>query len=149
MQPGIDAIEIDGSQNFFAGSGPNGATVRLYVNDKFVGDAIVAGGRWLVDASKVLTQHTQTVRVDVLKPGSSDVASARRSEFRHRCAGAGSGSGFRRAASRRGQRRGAELAGPCRIDAAGSRGGGGTEQRQRRLLQPLPPPWPVLRPLPL
>ncbi len=71
--PSIDAVEIDGDRDFFAGSGPNGATVRLYVGDKYIADAIVAGGRWLVEASKVLTQRSQLVRIDVLRPGSSDV----------------------------------------------------------------------------
>ena len=48
--------------------------LRLYVNDKYIADAIVANcGRWLVDASKVLTQHSQLVRIDVLRAGSSDV----------------------------------------------------------------------------
>ena len=64
-------MEIDGDKNFFAGNGPNGATVRLYVNDKYVADAVVAGGRWLVETGKVLLAHTQTVRIDVLKPGGS------------------------------------------------------------------------------
>lgn len=70
----IDAIEIDGKANFFAGGGTEGATVRLYVDDKFVADAEVAEGRWLVEAASVLTRQSQRVRVDMLKPGTAEVA---------------------------------------------------------------------------
>jgi nucleoid-associated protein YgaU len=73
--PSIDAIEIDGERNFFAGAGAEESTVRLYVDDKFIADAIVAGGRWLVETSNVLTKPIQRVRVDMLNPGSAEVAS--------------------------------------------------------------------------
>ncbi|MDP1729885.1 MAG: LysM peptidoglycan-binding domain-containing protein [Devosia sp.] len=69
----IDAIEIDGTANFFAGGGAEGATVWLYVDDKYVADAKVAEGRWLVEARDVLTQASQRVRVDMLKPGTAEV----------------------------------------------------------------------------
>jgi nucleoid-associated protein YgaU len=72
--PSIDAIEIDGSANFFAGGGSEGATVRLYVDDQFIADAMVAGGRWLVETANVLTKPAQRVRVDMLKPGTAEVA---------------------------------------------------------------------------
>jgi nucleoid-associated protein YgaU len=76
IPPAIDAIEIDAGRNFFAGSGPDGATVRLYVDDTYVGSATVEGGRWLIETDKdVLTKNQQMVRIDVLKPGSSEVAS--------------------------------------------------------------------------
>lgn len=74
VPPSIDAIEIDGKANFFAGSGAEGATVRLYVDDQFVADARVAEGRWLVEATDVLTRRSQHVRVDMLKPGTAEVA---------------------------------------------------------------------------
>lgn len=73
--PSIDAIEIDGNRNFFAGAGPDGATIRLYVDDRFVADSVVHGGRWLVETSEnFLNKATQLVRVDVLRPGTSEVA---------------------------------------------------------------------------
>lgn len=72
--PSIDAIEIDGEANFFAGGGSEGATIRLYVNDRFVADSEVVGGRWLVEATDVLAQPSQRVRIDVLKPGTAEVA---------------------------------------------------------------------------
>lgn len=54
--PTIDAIEIDGDRTFFAGAGPNGAIVRLYVDDAHIDDATVADGRWLVEAGPVLNK---------------------------------------------------------------------------------------------
>ncbi|HEV7276218.1 MAG TPA: LysM peptidoglycan-binding domain-containing protein [Devosiaceae bacterium] len=73
VQPSIDAIEIDGTANFFAGAGAEGSTVRLYVDDRFVADTEVEEGRWLVEAEGVLTERRQRVRVDVLEPGSARV----------------------------------------------------------------------------
>ena len=74
IPPSIDAIEIDGTANFFAGGGAEGATMRLYVDDNYVADAIVAEGRWLVEAQSALTQPSQRVRIDMLKPGTAEVA---------------------------------------------------------------------------
>ena len=71
--PSIDAIEIDGTQNFFAGSGQEGATVRLYVDDIYVADSKVEGGRWLVEAEGLLDEPSQRVRIDQLAPGSAIV----------------------------------------------------------------------------
>lgn len=73
--PTIDAIELDGDRTFFAGAGPDGATMRLYVDDVFIADTKVADGRWLVEAGKVLTKPSQRVRVDLLQPDSAKVAS--------------------------------------------------------------------------
>lgn len=74
IPPSIDAIEIDGAANFFAGGGTEGATVRLYVDDRFTADAKVAEGRWLVETTDALTRPSQRVRVDMLKPGTAEVA---------------------------------------------------------------------------
>lgn len=73
--PTIDAIEIDGDKTFFAGAGPDGSTLRLYVDEQFIADTAVADGRWLVEAGKVLTKPSQRIRVDLLRPGSAEVAS--------------------------------------------------------------------------
>ncbi|QMV02792.1 LysM peptidoglycan-binding domain-containing protein [Devosia sp. D6-9] len=87
--PTIDAIEIDGTHNFFAGAGPDGATVRLYVDDKFVADSIVRGGRWLVETTQnVLTKSAQLVRVDLLRPGTSEVAARAEVNFEVQLPGA-------------------------------------------------------------
>lgn len=72
--PTIDAIEIDGNRNFFAGGGQDGSVVRLYVQDRYVADATIAGGRWLVETNEqLLTDQSQRVRVDMLQTGSSTV----------------------------------------------------------------------------
>lgn len=73
--PTIDAIEMEGDETFFAGAGPEGATMRLYVDDKFVADAKVEDGRWLVEGGDVLKQPSQRVRIDMLQPGTAKVAS--------------------------------------------------------------------------
>jgi nucleoid-associated protein YgaU len=70
----IDAIEIDGSANYFAGAGPDGATVQLYVQDRFIASAKVEGGRWLVEAAGALTLPVQRVRIDLFKPLEAKVA---------------------------------------------------------------------------
>lgn len=64
--PTIDAVEIDGDRNFFAGAGEDGMTVRLYVENRLVGSTEVADGRWLVEAINVLTGAAQRVRIDML-----------------------------------------------------------------------------------
>jgi len=73
VPPTIDAIEIEGDNTFFAGGGPEGGIVRLYVDDSFIADTTIEGGRWLVEAGAVLDAPTQRVRADLLKEGSSDV----------------------------------------------------------------------------
>ncbi|MEO8684046.1 MAG: LysM peptidoglycan-binding domain-containing protein [Devosia sp.] len=74
VPPTIDAIEIEGKNSFFAGGGPEGAMMRLYVDGTYVADTKVVDGRWLVEAGNVLTKPSQRIRVDMLKPGSADVA---------------------------------------------------------------------------
>ncbi|WDR06337.1 LysM peptidoglycan-binding domain-containing protein [Devosia rhodophyticola] len=82
VQPTIDAIEIDGDRTFIAGGGPDGATVRLYVDDQFVADTTVEDGRWLVEAGKVLTKPSQRIRVDILKSGSAAVTARAEVDFK-------------------------------------------------------------------
>lgn len=81
VQPSIDAIEVEGDRAFFAGAGTEGATMRLYVEDAFIADATVSGGRWLIEAGKVLTRPQQRVRVDMLQPGSAEVIARAEVDF--------------------------------------------------------------------
>lgn len=75
VAPTIDAIEVDGDRNFFAGSGTDGTTIRLYVDDGFVADTIVSDGRWLVETNEnFLTKPSQRVRIDMLRGESAEVA---------------------------------------------------------------------------
>jgi hypothetical protein len=56
--------------------------VRLYVDDAYVGSTKVEGGRWLIETDRnVLTKPEQMVRIDVLKPDSSEVASRAEGKF--------------------------------------------------------------------
>ncbi|MDB5621654.1 MAG: hypothetical protein JWR39_217 [Devosia sp.] len=72
--PTIDAIEVEAGRTFFAGSGPEGGTVRLYVDDAFIADATVSDGRWLVESGNVLTKPNQRIRVDLLEGADASVA---------------------------------------------------------------------------
>jgi nucleoid-associated protein YgaU len=81
VPPTIDAIEIEDGRTFFAGAGPDGATMRLYVDDSFIADALVTAGRWLVEAGNVLTKPQQRVRIDMLQPDSADVAARAEVDF--------------------------------------------------------------------
>lgn len=79
--PTIDAIEIEGSRTFFAGSGAERATIRLYIDDTFIADALVSDGRWLVEAGNVLTKPSQRIRIDMLQSGTADVAARAEVDF--------------------------------------------------------------------
>lgn len=81
LQATIDAIEIEGDRTFFAGSGANGASVRLYVDGTFIADSLVKDGRWLVEAGKVLTKSVQRIRADLLQAGSASVAARAEVDF--------------------------------------------------------------------
>ena len=79
--PTIDAVEIDKGRNFFAGTGADGAIVRLYVDNVYVGDAEVEDGRWLLETDNVLENRSQRVRADQLMPGSSEVVARAEIDF--------------------------------------------------------------------
>ncbi|MVS97669.1 LysM peptidoglycan-binding domain-containing protein [Devosia marina] len=81
VPPTIDAIELENDRTFFAGAGPDGGIIRLYVDDSFVADTTVEGGRWLVEAGPVLDSPSQRVRVDLLQPGSADVIARAEVDF--------------------------------------------------------------------
>ena len=72
--PTIEAIEIDGRMNFFAGAGEEGATVRLFIGDRLVGESKVEGERWLVEAPDALTLPDQRIRVEMVLEGAPAVA---------------------------------------------------------------------------
>jgi nucleoid-associated protein YgaU len=79
--PSIDAIEVEGGRAFFAGAGPEGGTVRLYVDDQFIADAEVADGRWLVESGNVLTKPNQRIRVDLINPADASVSARAEVDF--------------------------------------------------------------------
>jgi nucleoid-associated protein YgaU len=81
VAPSIDAIEIDNDRNFFAGTGADGAVIRLYVDNVFVGDVEVKQGRWLLETDNVLKNRSQRVRADQLLSGTAEVASRAEIDF--------------------------------------------------------------------
>lgn len=81
VPPTIDAIEIEGDRTFFAGAGPEGGIVRLYVDDAFVADTTIEGGRWLVEGGDVLDAPSQRVRADLLAAGSPAVIARAEVDF--------------------------------------------------------------------
>ncbi|WP_375597908.1 LysM peptidoglycan-binding domain-containing protein [Devosia sp. Naph2] len=81
VPPTIDAIEIENDRSFFAGAGPDGGVIRLYVDDEFVADATIENGRWLIEAGPVLDQPSQRVRVDLLLPNSATVIARAEVDF--------------------------------------------------------------------
>jgi nucleoid-associated protein YgaU len=68
-RPSIDAIEVESGGSFFAGAGEDGAVVRLFVDDVFVADTVVSGGRWLVEGGDVLNAPAQRVRAEMALNG--------------------------------------------------------------------------------
>ncbi len=76
VAPTIDAIEIDGDLNFFAGAGEDGLMVRLYVDNQLVGSTQVGDGRWLVESNDTLDQESQRIRIDMLAADGSVVGRA-------------------------------------------------------------------------
>lgn len=73
--PTIDAVEVEGDKTYFAGAATDGRVLRLYVDDTYIADTVAAGGRWLIEAGKVLTKASQLIRIDLLEPNSSKVVS--------------------------------------------------------------------------
>lgn len=61
----IDAVELENGKSFFAaGSAANGAVVRVYVDDKPVGDSKADKGRWLFQGKLELEAGKHLVRID-------------------------------------------------------------------------------------
>lgn len=81
VQPTIDAIELEGARSFFAGAGPTGGIIRLYVDDGFVADATITDGRWLVEAGPVLSKPSQRVRADLIQPETGAVLARSEVDF--------------------------------------------------------------------
>ena len=79
--PTIDAIEIETDRTFFAGAGPDGGIIRLYVDETFIADAPIEGGRWLVEAGPVLDKPSQRVRADLLQPDTAEVIARAEVDF--------------------------------------------------------------------
>ncbi|TPW32021.1 LysM peptidoglycan-binding domain-containing protein [Pararhizobium mangrovi] len=70
----VDAVEIDGGDVYVAGAATAGDTVRIYVDDAFVGQSRATGeGRFVVNGSADLKTGKHSVRADLVDPESGDV----------------------------------------------------------------------------
>jgi nucleoid-associated protein YgaU len=70
----VEAVEIDGSKIFVAGTADPGRKVRAYANEILLGDATTSpDGHFLVEATHDLPVGTYTVRVDALDAGAAKV----------------------------------------------------------------------------
>ena len=70
----IAAVELEGDRMFVAGSAKPGALVRIYANDKLLGE-IKAGpeGRYVVDGHMPLSVGRHTIRADVMSADGAKV----------------------------------------------------------------------------
>lgn len=73
----IDAVELENGSRFYAaGSAADGAVVRLYIDDKALGDAKSGKGRWLFQGDVKLAPGKHLVRIDQIGAGGAVLARA-------------------------------------------------------------------------
>ncbi|GAA4181756.1 LysM peptidoglycan-binding domain-containing protein [Shinella granuli] len=73
-QARVSAVELEGERMFIAGTAKPGALVRIYADDKLVGEAKADGeGRYVADGTIDLSVGRHTVRADVMSPDGSKV----------------------------------------------------------------------------
>ena len=73
----IDAVELENGKSFYAaGSAANGAVIRLYVDDKAVGDTKADKGRWLYQGKVELAPGKHLVRIDQIGADGAVIARA-------------------------------------------------------------------------
>lgn len=73
----IDAVELENGNRFYAaGSAANGAVIRLYVDDKAIGDTKADKGRWLYQGKVELAPGKHLVRIDQVGADGAVIARA-------------------------------------------------------------------------
>jgi len=73
----IDAVELENGKSFYAaGSAASGAVIRLYVDDKAVGDTKADKGRWLYQGKVELAPGKHLVRIDQIGADGAVIARA-------------------------------------------------------------------------
>ncbi|HEV7323170.1 MAG TPA: LysM peptidoglycan-binding domain-containing protein [Ensifer sp.] len=71
----VSAVEIEGAKMFVAGSAKAGAVVRVYADDKLLGEAKADDkGRFVVDGQIELTVGSHIIRADMLNEDGTKVA---------------------------------------------------------------------------
>ena len=64
----VDAVEIEGDSMYVAGAAPRGSTVRVYADDKLVGESrATSEGRFVVNGKTSLAPGRHTVRADLIE----------------------------------------------------------------------------------
>ncbi len=72
--PRVSAVELEGDHMFIAGTAKPGALVRLYADDKLVGEAKAdEQGRYVADGKMDLTVGRHAIRADVMSADGSKV----------------------------------------------------------------------------
>lgn len=70
----VEAVESEEGKVFVAGTGEPGSSVRVYVDDKFAGEAPVSGtGRWLLEGKENISEGNVEVRADLVEQGADKV----------------------------------------------------------------------------
>ncbi|WP_370674541.1 LysM peptidoglycan-binding domain-containing protein [Pleomorphomonas sp. PLEO] len=73
----IDAVELENGKRFYAaGSAESGAVIRLYVDDKSIGDTKADKGRWLYQGEVQLAPGKHIVRIDQIGANGAVLARA-------------------------------------------------------------------------
>lgn len=73
-QARVSAVELEGERMFIAGTAKPGALVRIYADDKLVGEAKADGeGRYVADGTIDLSVGRHTIRADVMSPDGGKV----------------------------------------------------------------------------
>ncbi|EFO29578.1 LysM domain-containing protein [Roseibium sp. TrichSKD4] len=70
----VEAVESEKGKVFVAGTGEPGSEVRVYVDDKFAGEAEVpSSGRWLLEGTEDIAEGNVEVRADLVEQGADKV----------------------------------------------------------------------------
>ena len=71
----VDAVEAENDNLYVAGSAPRKSTVRIYADDKYVGEGRATGeGRFVVNGKAPLAPGKHTVRADLVDSATGKVA---------------------------------------------------------------------------
>ncbi len=81
----VEAVEVEDSRLYAAGTAGAGAIVRLYVDDALTGETISGGnGRWLLETEAKVPAGTVIVRADQLAPATAEVVARAEVPFTRR-----------------------------------------------------------------
>jgi hypothetical protein len=92
----VDAVEVEDGKTFVAGSAKTSAPVRVYVDEKPIGEAKPGeGGRWLLETPTPIEPGRRVVRADQVETGFRQGRFSRRGAVRahRRCCSAFAGRG--------------------------------------------------------